>query len=259
MSGHSIKPDYRSCLEMWRNAGPTTWQQRAAQHIVKREQIENNRMQLQIEATEQTLARLQLMARPHDVEHEDEVSEVSDCISENELASMVETSWGNSVSFSGRYHPEDNRPMRPGTPAALPTDANGYLADDEREAPRTLRRKTRCSASSSKISFPCPTPLPPTPEPLQSPVPFPRPLKPSEVWDEEAPLQLIYAPVPLRPLIKPELLLVGYYKEPHNGSDSAFSKRSAARTMDQRLERIFGLLDDLKKIHKDLDSFLEHR
>ncbi|KAI7779850.1 hypothetical protein LA080_000264 [Diaporthe eres] len=255
MSDHS-KPDYQSCLEMWRNAVSTTWQQRAAQHIVKREQIENNMVQLQIEAAEQSLARLQLAAAPQGVEHEDEGSEVSDCVSQSGPNSM-EASWGNSVSFSGDYHPQDRQPMRHGTPAALPTDANGYLADDEGETTRALRRKTRGSASPSNVS--CLTLLLPTPSPLQSPALSPRPLKPSEVWDEEAPGEPIYAPVPLRPLIKPELLLVGYFEEPHMGSDSTFLKNSGARTMDQRLERISGLLDDLKKIHKDLHSFLGHR
>lgn len=243
---------------MWRSAGPTTWQQRAAQHIVKREQIENNMVQLQIEAAEQSLARLQLAAVPQGVEHDDEVSEVSDCVSQSESASL-EASRGNSISFSSGYHPENRGPMRCGTPAPAPlsTDADGYLADDETEMPRALRRQSRCSSISSNVSRL--TPLLPTPSPLQSPVHFPRPLKPSEVWDEEAPVEPIHAPVPLRPLIKPELLLVGYYEEPHNGSDSTFSKTLAQRTMDQRLERIFVLLDDLKKIHSDLDSFLEHR
>lgn len=241
---------------MWRNAVPTTWQQKASQHIVKREQIENNMVQLQIEAAEQSLARLQLAAAPHGVEHEDEESEVSDCVSQSGLNSMMEASWGNSVSFSGDYHPEDRQPIRRGTPTALPTDANGYLADDEGETPRALRRKTRGSPSPSNVS--CLTLLLPTPSPLQSPVLFPRPLKPSEVWDE-APAEPIYAPVPLRPLIKPELLLVGYFEEPNTSSDPTFLKNSRARTMDQRLERLFGLLDDLKKIHKDLDSFLGHR
>lgn len=243
---------------MWRSAGPTTWQQRAAQHIVKREQIENNMVQLQIEAAEQSLARLQLAAVPQGVEHDDEVSEVSDCVSQSESASL-EASRGNSISFSSGYHPENRGAMRCGTPAPAPlsTDADGYLADDETEMPRALRRQSRCSSISSNVSRL--TPLLPTPSPLQSPVHFPRPLKPSEVWDEGAPVEPIHAPVPLRPLIKPELLLVGYYEEPHNGSDSTFSKTLPQRTMDQRLERIFVLLDDLKKIHSDLDSFLEHR
>lgn len=255
MSDHS-KPDYQSCLEMWRNAVPTTWQQRAAQHIVKREQIENTMVQLQIEAAEQSLARLQLAAAAHGVEHEDEGSEVSDCVSQS-VPNSMEASWGNSVSFSGDCHPQDRQPMRRGTPTALPTDANGYLADDEGETPRALRREAHGSPSPSNVS--CLTLPLPTPSPLQSPILSPRPLKPSEVCDEEALAEPIYAPVPLRPLIKPELLLVGYFEGPHNRSDSKYLKNSRATTMDQRLERISGLLDDLKKIHKDLDSFLGHR
>lgn len=213
-------------------------------------------VQLEIEAAEQSLARLKLAAGPHGVEHEDEGTEMSDCFSKAESA-FAEAGWGNGVSFSDGHHPGDRHPIRRGRPTALPTDADGYLADDEREMPRAVRRKTRGSASPSNVS--CVSPLSSTPEPLQSPVHYPRPLKPSEVWDEETPIKLIYAPVPLRPLIKPELLLVGYYEEPHNNSDSAFLKSSRARTMDQRLERIVGLLDDLKKIHKDLDSFLRNR
>lgn len=252
--------DYLSCLKMWRSGAPTTWQQRFAQHVVKRERVENNKVQLEIEAAERSLARLQLAVRASGAEYGDEDLEVSDCLSQDE-STIVSAGWGSSISFAGRYHPEHRDPMRRGTPAVMPTISDGYLADDEREVPRTLRRTTRCSGNSD-VSLPYLAPTPPTPELLQSPVYALRALNPSEVWDEEATVvPIIYAPVPLRPLIQPELLLVGY-EESHLGQDSNSSstaERYPEGNTDPRIKRIGGLLDDLNKIHDDLTSFLENR
>lgn len=247
---------------MWRSAYPTTWHQRFAQHIVRRERAANNLVSIEIEAAERSLARLQLAAGVRGAEEDMEHMELSDCHSQNESTSMVEASWAKSVSFAGGYHPEDRDPMRCGTPAALRTDICGYLADDESEAPRALRVNTQYSRSPD-VSLPHLNTPAPTPELLQSPVYPLRALNPSEVWEEEAiAAPILYAPVPLRPLINPEILLLGYYEESLLGQDptsSSFAEGSLERNMDRRTERIRGLLDDLNKIHDDIDSFLKHR
>lgn len=232
-------PDNKACLEMWRNAVPVTWQQRVAEQIVKREQFENKLVQEQIEAAERSLAKLQLAAGLQCTEDDGEEYEVSDIISQ-ESASTVEAVWGRNVSFSNANHPENRDPVRPGTPFVLLINSNGYLTDDEGEAPYVSRRETRSSASSN---MPLPS-LTPTPELLQSPVPSLRSLNPSEVWDDQMPVgPILYAPVPLRPLIKPELLLVGY-EEPRPEST---------------IERISALLEDLKCLHDDVLSLLRQR
>lgn len=230
--------DNQACL-VWRNAVPVTWQQRVAEHIVKREQFENNLVQKEIEAAEQSLARLKLAAKLQRAEDGEEQYEVSDIISQ-ESASTVEAVWGRNVSFSNANHPENRDPVRPGTPFVLLINTNGYLTDDEGEAPHVSRSETRNSASYNMS----PPSLTPNPELLHSPVPSLRSLNPSEVWDDEMPVgPILYAPVPLRPLIKPELLLVGY-EEPRPEST---------------IERISALLDELKSLHDDVDSLLRQR
>lgn len=225
--------DNKACLEMWRNAGPVTWQQRAAENIVKREQFENQRVQEQIEATERSLARLQLAAGLQCTENDKGDYEVS--IISQESASTVEAVWGKNVSFSNGDHPEYRNPIRPGTPFVQLINSNGNLTDDEWETPRVSRTETRSSVSS-KVSSPI---LTPTPELLQSPVPSLRSLNPSEVWDDEAPVgPILYHPVPLRPLIKPEMLLVGY-QEPRPESPTA---------------RINAFHDELKKLVDNVET-----
>jgi len=113
--------------------------------------------------------------------------------------------------------------MRPGTPAVLPVRLTDYFADDERENTTTLGgRKTRRSGKSSNVSLLQPAPPPSTSEPLQSPAYVPRALNPLEVWDDNVPVEpFLHAPVPLRPLREPELLLAGHNNErAHSGPAS---------------------------------------
>lgn len=223
MSDYSSS-SYKACLEKWRNAVPTTWQQEVAHHFVERERSENNMVELEILFAEQSLARLRLAAALCDAEHEGEEHEVSDSSLKNEAASM-EIGSGSSISFSAGCHPEHRSPMRHGTPFPLPATPVGYFADDEREAPLALtRRKTRCSGSFSDVPLAYSTPTPPTPE--QSPVHSVRPLRPSEFWDDDAAVEhTIVAPVPQRPFKEPELLLLGYknHEAAHGGPSPAFS------------------------------------
>lgn len=222
---------------MWRNAVPTTWPQRVAQHIVKREQFKNNMVQLEIEAAEQSLAKLQLAAAGLH-ESDDEVSECSS----PDVSASVEDGCGSSVSFSTGYHPESTyrNLIRPGTPVVLPATPVSDITDDEDDG------------SFSDDSLLHPTPPPPTPEPHQSPVYLFRALNASEFWDEEAPVEpILYAPVPLRPLINPEQLLVGYYEEPEESSPEEI--------MDRRRKMISGFLSDIDKIQEERESMLRHR
>lgn len=237
--------DNEACLEMWRNAVPVTWQQRDAENIVKREQSENQRVQEQIEATEQSLARLQLAAGLRCTEGDEREFEVSNIISPNGSTSTVEAVWGRNVFFSNGDHPENRNPVRPGTPFIQLINPNGNLTDDEGEAPRVSRTETRSSVSS-KVSSPV---LTPTPELLQSPVPSLRSLNPSEVWDEEVPVgPILYAPVPLRPLIKPELLLVGYEEpRPESHIDRMNAFRDELKRFQDNVEALSRLLRTLSK------------
>lgn len=217
MSDHS-SPSYQSCLEIWRNAAPITWQQEVAHHFVERERSENNMVQLEIIFAEQSLARLRLAAGLRDAEHQGEEHEVSDFTSRNESISMKAGS-GSSISFCAGYHPEHRSPMRHGTPAPLPATPVGYFGDDEREAPLASRRRnTRCSGSFSDVPLSYSTPTPPATE--QSAVISVRSLRPSEVWDDEAPDEpIIFTPVPRRPFREPELLLVSHndHEAAHDG------------------------------------------
>lgn len=228
-------PDNQACLEMWRNAVPVTWQQRVAEHFVKREQFENTLVQEQIEAAERSLARLQLAAELQCTEDDEEKFEVSNIISSNGSASTVEAVWGKNVSFSNGNPPENRDPVRPGTPFVQLINSNRSLMDDEGEAPRVSRTETRSYVSSNVSSLV----LTPTSELRQSPVPCLRSLNPSEFCDDEMPVgPILYAPVPLRPLIKPELLLLGY-EEPR-----------PERTIDM----ITAFNDELKRFRDNMDA-----
>lgn len=263
MSSHS-SPE--SCVEMWRNATTTTWQQRSAQRVVKRERIENNSVRAEIEAVRQVLARLQLALALAGSEDEDE-----EFISQIKPASSMETVCGNSVSFPAGYHPEARDPMRRGTPAFPPVI--DYDADDESEedpgspsgVPPPCLTPT---PGPSDVFMPClaPTPslsdvscLTPTPELLHSPEYPLRALDPSEIWDEEAPAEpILYAPVPQRPFREPELLLLNYHEKPDEdtASDTAVSPDLVRQ---ERLDRILGLVSDIKRVHNDLETLLRNR
>lgn len=171
-------------------------------------------MQEEIEAAERTLARfVTLVAELNDAERQDEELEVSRSIVGPQNAS------GNRVTFTARNHPENRKPLRSGTPTVLPILCDGYLADDERDPPTSSRRKTRRSGSSTvplrHLALP-----PPMLEPLRSPVYILRALKTSEIWNEEVSEPILHAPMPLRPLREPELLLAGYNEMTHDGSAS---------------------------------------
>lgn len=270
MSGHSSLA--QSCLEMWRNAKPTTWQQRAVQRVVERERVENDSVRAEIEAARQCLARLQLalaLAGPDDEDEEDELQ----LISQNKPASAMETGCGNNVSFSAGYHPEARDPIRRGTPAFPPVI--DYDADDESEeefsgslSGVTLPRLTP-TPEPSDVFIACldPTPglsdvscLTPTPELLESPEYSLRALNPSEVWDEEAPVEpILYAPVPQRPFREPELLLLGYHEKPYGTDTASNTAVSPDVVRQERLERILGLVSDIKRVHHDLETLLRTR
>lgn len=267
MPGHS-SPDSQSCLEMWRNATTT---KRSAQRVVERERIENNKVRAEIEAARQCLARLQLALALADAEDEDEENEL-ELISQNKSASAMETGFGNSVSFSAGSHPEARDPIRRGTPAFLPVI--DYDADDESEedygSPSgvPLPRLTP-TPEPSDVFMPClaPTPglsdvscLTPTPELLQSPEYSLRALNPSEVWDEEAPVEpILYAPVPQRPFIEPELLLLNYHEKPDGADNTSGTAISPDVVRQERLDRILGLVSDIKRVYNDLETLLRNR
>jgi hypothetical protein len=84
---------------------------------------------------------------------------------------------------------------------------SGYFADDENESSTALRK-------SSSVPMPRLAPPPATLESLQSPAYILRSLDPSEIWDDTVHSEpVVHAPMPLRPIREPELLLAGHNNE----------------------------------------------